>query len=194
MAETGSGQSASGVALVAFLSVLIGLGGAVSLGWIAYLQVFTVPVIALFGVWIAARQMLIADSKLRLDSFIHQYDRRVAVYEATRAILMQVYHGGISQADVRDYGLRALDAAFLFDDDTAKYLRDLQHHIAVLLYAKSRIENATLEEDKKQYQAMAKDQMDWLREQGDEGTGLRTRFEQFLKYAAPTRPWLLRWP
>jgi uncharacterized protein involved in cysteine biosynthesis len=37
--------------------------------WVSYLQALTVPVIALLGVWIAARQMLIADEKVWLDFF-----------------------------------------------------------------------------------------------------------------------------
>jgi hypothetical protein len=162
--------------------------------WVSYLQALTVPVIALLGVWIAARQMLIADEKVSLDRFNSQYDRRVAVYEATRAILQQVYNGAISQEDVRSYGLIVLDAAFLFDQEMSKYLRDLQHHIDVLRYAESRIKNAGSEEARAEYQTMAKGHLDWITAQGgDQETGIR-RFEPFLKYAAPTRPWLLRWP
>ena len=160
----------------------------------SYVQGFMVLIIALIGVWIAARQMLIADGKLQLDSFDRQYERRVAVYEATRAILMRVYQNQISQADVRDYGLRVLDSTFLFDENMAKYLGELQHHIAVLLYAESRITNTASEEENAQYQTMAKGHLDWLTEQGNEGTGIRKRFEPFLRYVAPTRPWLLRWP
>ena len=132
-----------------------------------------VPIIALLGIWIAARQMLIADAKLQLDSFDRQYERRVTVYEATRAILMRVYQNEISQADVRDYGLRVLDSTFLFDEDMAKYLRDLEDHIAVLLYAESQIMNTASEEENARYQTMAKEHLDWLTGQGNEGTGIR---------------------
>ena len=52
--------------------------------WISYSQALAVPIIAVviaaFGAWIAARQMVIADEKLKLDAFDRQYDRRVAVY------------------------------------------------------------------------------------------------------------------
>jgi hypothetical protein len=76
VADGGSGQSAGGAAFVALVCVIVGLGGAISLGWVAYLQAFTLPLITPIGAWIAARQMLIADGKLRLDSFIHQYSLR----------------------------------------------------------------------------------------------------------------------
>ena len=36
--------------------------------WVFYLQALAVPIFAALGVWIAARQMLIANDKLRLDS------------------------------------------------------------------------------------------------------------------------------
>jgi hypothetical protein len=108
---------------------------------------------------------------------------------------MQVYNGEtITEVDVQGYGLRVIDAAFLFEDeDMATYLRSLQHHIRLVLYYKSRIENAKTEVDKGEYQDLGKGEMDWLMEQQDEGKGL-DRFEPFLKYVAPTRPWLLRWP
>jgi hypothetical protein len=38
--------------------------------------------IALLSVWFAARQAVIADEKLRLDTFEKQYERKFALYEA----------------------------------------------------------------------------------------------------------------
>jgi hypothetical protein len=72
--------------------------------------------IAVLGVWIAARQAVIADDRLRLDTFERQYERRIAVYEATRKILEDV--GNISEDDIKKYGLMMLSAEFLFDDKT----------------------------------------------------------------------------
>jgi hypothetical protein len=72
MADTDSGLSKGGVALVAFVAALFAFGTAADLGWFTSLQGLTVPVIALFGVWIAARQMLIANEKVALDHFNSQ--------------------------------------------------------------------------------------------------------------------------
>ena len=44
-------------------------------------------IITMLGVWVAARQMLIANEKVSLDRFNSQYERRFAVYDATRSIL-----------------------------------------------------------------------------------------------------------
>ena len=80
--------------------------------WVFYLQALAVPIFAALGVWIAARQMLIANDKLRLDSFDRQYERRIALYEATRGILEQVFRETLTEADTRTYGLRALTRNF----------------------------------------------------------------------------------
>ena len=37
--------------------------------WVSYLQALAVPIIAAAGMWIAARQMVIADEKLQIDAF-----------------------------------------------------------------------------------------------------------------------------
>jgi hypothetical protein len=90
--------------------------------WVSYLQALGVPVAALIvtllGVWIAARQMLIANEKVWLDRFNSQYDRRFALYEATRSILEKSIRDEISETDARIYGQRVLEARCLFDEKT----------------------------------------------------------------------------
>jgi hypothetical protein len=165
--------------------------------WVSYFQALGVPlaalIVTLLGVWIAARQMLIANEKVALDRFNSQYDRRFAVYEATRAILAQVFHGKPSDADTRSYGLRVLEARFLFNEEMFKYLGEVRQHIDALRLIDSQSENAS-EEERAAYQDMELSHGAWITNQGwDYLTGIR-RFEPFLKYVAPIRPWLLRWP
>ena len=85
--------------------------------WVSILQALAVPVFALVGALIAWQQMAIARRKLQHDVFYRQYDRRVAVYEATRKFLGDVFHRNISDDDIRVYGLCTLDAQFLFDEE-----------------------------------------------------------------------------
>jgi hypothetical protein len=66
--------------------------------------------IAAGGTWIALRQMLIANEKLQFDAFHRQYERRVAVYEATREFLASAFHGNISEDALRAYRLHTLEA------------------------------------------------------------------------------------
>jgi hypothetical protein len=162
--------------------------------WVAYLQALIVPVVAAVGVWIAARQMLIANDKLRLDSFERQYERRVTVYEATRSILEQCFRGKITEADTRVFGLRALDAQFLFDAEMYKYLRELQQHIEACRFAQSMTQATIGSDERAEFEAIAKTHSDWIIKQGDEGTGIGARFAPFLVHTPIKPPWLLRWP
>jgi phosphopantetheinyl transferase (holo-ACP synthase) len=104
--------------------------------WVSYMQALAVPIIglivALLGVWISARQMLTAKEKLQLDEFDRQYERRFAVYEATRKMLEAVFKMKLTEADIQVYGSHMLDAQFLFNDDLYKYLRELHQHINIL--------------------------------------------------------------
>ena len=137
---------------------------------------------------------LIANEKVVLDRFNSQYDRRVAVYEATRTILEQVFRGRALEADTRSYGLRVLEARFLFDEDMFEYLRDIRRDIDVVLIGISQSESATSEEEKMLCQSVVLDNVSWLVNQLLESPIVKTRFGPFLKYEPPSCPWLLRWP
>lgn len=107
-------------------------------------------VIALLGAGIAACQMWIAREKLRLDAFDRVYDRRVAIYEATRKFLGDVFDDtGISEEKIRAYGFFTLDAEFLFDDDMNNYLREILSHVAIWYHAKNKEKLETIEEEKR---------------------------------------------
>lgn len=157
------------------------------------MQAFALLVVALVGVWISARQMVIANDKLQMDKFDRLYGKRVAVYEATRKILAQVYEGGVSEDDLRVYGLCALDAQFLFDDAMYKYLRELRQRIASIAFADENIAKAAPPEQA-EYKRIRAENFDWLREQGDEYSGFAVRFRPFLVHNFPRRPLWLRWP
>ena len=168
--------------------------------WVSYLQALGVPfgalVFAGFGVWISARQMLIANEKVRLDSFNSQYERRFAVYDATRSILEKSIREKISETDSRIYGLRVLEARFLFDEEMYAYLKQVQERMYALWYAESKIvrKSDVDVETRGEYANIKSNTMGWIISQGgDDREGIR-RFEPFLKYVAPSHPWLLRWP
>jgi hypothetical protein len=150
-----------------------------------------VAVIAAFGAWIAACQMWIAREKLRLDAFDRQYNRRVAIYEATRTFLADVFHGNISEADLREYGLKTLDARFLFDDNLNKFLNDVRDHVAGWSDANAAAEREPAGEDKSTHLRISSDHLKWITEQGDQRLPLR--FMRFLVYKPAKHPWYLRW-
>jgi hypothetical protein len=114
----------------------------------------------------------------------------VAVYEATRTLLANVFHGNIAEADIRDYGLKTLDAQFLFDDNMHKFLTDVRNRVAAWHDADAAAEHETPGERKTAYLKMRSEHLTWITEQGDQR--FPTRFERFLKYKPSNRPWYLR--
>ncbi len=166
--------------------------------WVPYLQALAVPILALiiaaFGAWIAARQMLIAHDKLQRDAFEKLYDRRVVVYEATRKYLADVFIGNISENEIRAYGLKTLDAQFLFDDSLHNYLKEVRFRVTAWSHAKLSVEKETSSNEKDEYKKIMSDHLNWIIQQGDERTGFATGFIPFLKYNTAKRPWFLRWP
>jgi hypothetical protein len=153
---------------------------------------FIGALIAAIGAWIAARQMVIANDRLHMDKFIMLYAKRVAVYAATRDILSKAYHG-VTEADIRSFGLMALDAQFLFDDEMFKYLREVRFRVEAVKPADGTIDEASPPEQA-EYSRIRTAHFDWLREQGDGPSDFSHRFRPFLVHEFPKRRWWLRWP
>jgi hypothetical protein len=167
--------------------------------WVSYLQALAVPIIGVFiGAFaglIAARQMWIADEKLRLDTFDKRYDRRVALYEATRKVLGSVFRQTIiPEEELQAYGLYTLDAQFLFDQEMFLYLREILQRILSYNKAKSEIDRLPAGDTKGEFKKIRQRELDWIIQQGDDKTGFATRFLPFLVYTPRLRPWWLRWP
>lgn len=168
--------------------------------WVLVAQALAIPIFvgftALFGTWVALRQMVIARKKLQLDEFYRQYDRRFAVYEATREFLASVYRGKdedrISDSEIRAYTLCALSARFLFDENLYKYLHELCFHVTAWNHAASEMESSKSDDTRNEYRKIKESHSAWIRAQGDEATGFSARFEPFL--SPPQRTWWGGWP
>lgn len=156
--------------------------------WVSYVQAFGVPivlaVIAVFGAWIAACQMWIARERLRLDAFDRVYNRRVAIYEATRKFLGDVFDN-MSKEKISAYGLCTLDAEFLFNENMYDYLREILSRVTIWHHAKTKGEQEAHTDEKEA------DQLSWITQQGDRRFPLR--FATFLVYRPAKHPWYLRW-
>ena len=161
--------------------------------WVAYLQALSVPVIALIGAWIGARQMLIANEKLKLDAFDRQYERRMEVYEATRSILEKVFSGELAEKDTRSYALHAFAAQFTFDEGMSKYLREVHGNVEGLRSARAMVDSNLSEDERAEYKRQSRLYLNWIIEQGAEKTGIAV-LAPFLVQPPVKIPWLLRWP
>jgi hypothetical protein len=162
--------------------------------WVSYLQALAVPLvaatIALLGAWVAASQMWIAREKLRIDVFDRQYNRRVAVYEATRILLSDVFHGIITDDMIRDFGFKTLDAKFLFDNKMYEFLREVRNRVAMYVDAEAHALREPPGAEQNKYREIHASQLAWITAQGDQR--FPERFEPFLVYKPSRRPWYLR--
>ncbi len=158
------------------------------------LQALAVPIIACLGVWIAARQMAIADERLRFDAFYKQYENRFAVYVATRKFLGDVYLGKISEDEINVYGLITLDAKLLFDNKVYIELKEIRDRGNALHYARLKAESESHDDEKRALQSIVDEQRNWFIQQGDDFAGFDVKFIPFLVYKQAKRSFLLRWP
>ena len=156
------------------------------------LQALAVSIIAPLGVWIAARQMVIAQDKFELDAFDRQYDRRLAVWEATRSFLERA--GNLTDDDIRAYGLCTLGAQFLFDEHLCKYLEEIHFRVAAYNSAKCSAEQLPPGDEKTAQERIRNKYLEWIIDQGSKTSIFATAFTPFLKYEQRRRAFLLRWP
>jgi hypothetical protein len=131
---------------------------------------------------IARSQRDIAQDKLKLDWFALQYDKRVAVYEATRSFLKDVFDGKISEAAINGYGLHTLDAKFLFYDDPSlhEHLTTIRNNVAAWHDAKMKAGTEQSSDKKKEFERIAAEQLNWITQQGHESSGFDVKFIPFL--------------
>jgi hypothetical protein len=107
--------------------------------------------------------------------------------------LADVYHGNICEDEIRAYGLKMLDAQFLFDDGLHKYLKEVCFRVTAWSHANSSVEREPPGDERKKFKRIRDEQLKWINQQGDEQTGFAVNFTPFLKYEPVKRPWLLRW-
>lgn len=98
--------------------------------WTTYLSALLVPMVAVFGAFIAYRQWRTAQNKLKLDLF----DRRLVVYEAARDYISSVMTSGkTTQEKEFEFLTGTRGAKWLFDDEIVQYLdEELWHKICAL--------------------------------------------------------------
>lgn len=164
-------------------SVLVALNGLV------------LALVALGGLWIAGRQMVIAQQRLEHDVFYRLFDMRFEVYKATREFLARGFREErIAENDIQLYRLRTLEAKFLFDDDMGKFLGEICQRVTAWQHAKSELEQLPDGQRDPGLEQIRATNLSWIIAQGDERTGFDTRFKTFLVPSKVELPKWLTWP
>jgi hypothetical protein len=154
--------------------------------------------VAVGGLWLAGRQMVIAQQRLQHDVFYRLFDMRFEVYKATREFLARGYNEDhISETEIGLYRLRTLEARFLFKDDNdemAKYLSEICQRVTIWQHAKSELEQMPNGQEDGGLMQMKVASQDWIRAQGDDHAGFQTKFDRFLVPREVKLPRWLSWP
>jgi hypothetical protein len=145
------------------------------LACLQYLQALAVVAIAAIGAWLAWQQVQIARIKLQHDL----YDRRYRVFDATRKLVLNIcVNRTASEEDTSAFRLGTGDAAFLFDDDLAKYLEQMSMN-AFDIYLNHRVlKNTPMGEQRTKAVTDIRKHLVWFDEQLD---SITDKFKPFLK-------------
>jgi hypothetical protein len=148
--------------------------------------IFAIPtlIISVIVAYIAIRQyqtnkkqQLINEERFKLDLF----DKRFKVYEATRILFFNIMQSGaeIDNQVRRDFGFKTLDAVFLFDETTSKYLEEVHKKASRLVSISIRYKTLPVGEkrDKLVDEQMKID--DWF---NGEYFKLQDTFSRYLKF------------
>jgi hypothetical protein len=143
--------------------------------WTAYLSALLVPVIAMFGAFIAYRQWRTAQNELKHDL----YDRRYSIYKSAAAFLSVICRdGGLNDEDLFKFASVIHEARWLLNNDVAKYFDDELYSKAVDLQTLNlEIKDLPVGVNRTVYVKKRADLMKWFMSQW---TILNEKFSPFL--------------
>jgi hypothetical protein len=163
--------------------------------WVQYVQALALPifgaVLALAGAWVGWQNMQVTRVKLQYDL----YERRYKVFAAMRELIRHaLYDTDLDTEAIRAHAFAAGEAAFLFDEDVAKYVRDMRDRISKFRKMKKELQEMSegCDRDKlaKELQQERLYLMILLDPNRTERDSLITRFKPFLVLPkVKTFPW-----
>lgn len=87
--------------------------------WVPVLQALLTPAIAIAATAIAFVQLHLARQRLRFDLL----DRRLLVFESTRELISKlIWHGTLSETEIRDFRIATSETRFIFDQTIEQYI------------------------------------------------------------------------
>jgi hypothetical protein len=143
--------------------------------WFLYIQGIAVVLIPPFGAWIAWQQVRIGRVKLKHDLF----DRRLAVYSATRDFLFIIASNKTpTSAEAMEFNRGTVAGDFLFDDELADHLREIRMRTLKMRVGQASAERKPDGDEKEAVRAKARSHYLWL---VDQLNSLSEKFKPFLR-------------
>lgn len=142
--------------------------------WTSYLSALLVPLVAIFGAFIAYRQWQTAQNKLKLELF----EKRLFIYNAATLFINSVMGSGrATDEELRKLVLGTKEAKWLLSPDIAKYLDEELYRKGVNLQTlAAELEGTPVGENRSGNIHEQRNIKDWLEQQ------YRIVDEKFSKY------------
>ena len=132
-----------------------------------------------------------AEERMQFDKFERRWDKRFALYEATRDLLAIGFDETKSTEEIKSaiktYGLRVLESKFLLDEEMYAYLRDVRREVETWRSEKLKAGQATDPDEKRAHEKLWRNSFTWITTQGTEE--FPEKFMKFLVPPDPVRPW-----
>jgi hypothetical protein len=137
--------------------------------WLTIISALDAPIIALlvggFGVFIARRQWLTAQNRLKLDLF----DRRLPVYEQTRELLARrMALAQVDNKEITEFAIKVRIAKWLFNPamaDYLDYLQEIAKKTSEINFIQSELEETLDEARRKELVSKQRERKEWLDDQ-----------------------------
>lgn len=145
--------------------------------WIDIFKALLTPAIGILAIVIAFQQWRTNRNKLKLELF----DKRFAVFQATRSFLSSVLRDGrVTHEALETYRLGIIDSVFLLDSATSEFLWGLYKTGLAAIRYNSSLEGVPVGEKRSQ---LVSQETAEVKKLTDEIGNLQNRFEKFLKLA-----------
>jgi hypothetical protein len=134
--------------------------------WLTIISALGAPIIALlvggFGVFIARRQWLTAQNRLKLDLF----DRRLPVYEQTRELLARrMALARVDDKEITEFAIKMRIAKWLFNPAMADYLQEIAKKTSEINFIQSELDEVLDEARRRELLSKQRERKEWLDDQ-----------------------------
>jgi hypothetical protein len=142
--------------------------------WVTILSALLTPTIAIAGAAIAGLQWRTAEKKRKQELF----DKRFAVFESAKGLLQEIeLYGSASRDALRSFAVGISGAAFLFDENICRYLKEIGSRANQMQTDEARAERIPDGDPRNRLIDTSADQAEWLLRQVNI---LEAKFKPFL--------------
>ncbi len=149
--------------------------------FIEFIKLLLVPLLAVFGAWMAWHQYILSRNKLRLE----WYDKRFQVYQGVEGLLLYlVVEARLPLEELQKFRIRTAQSTFLFDNSSGidEFLKLIDTKAVKLYELSKRTERLPLGVEKNQLASEETELLGWF---GEQSTVSQELFGNYLRPIEP---------